>query len=91
MRDIHPATDTREEGWALRLKDVCALRAGIYCPARSLPLTARKRGGSPNGLPPPRALTKPTTAKIALIYKKSEAIFASYVSCTCILRSLTSK
>ena len=32
-----------------------------------------------------RALTKPTTAKIALIYKKSEAIFASCVSCTCIL------
>ena len=37
-----------------------------------------------------RALTKPATAKIALIYKKSEAIFASCVSCTCILRSLTS-
>ena len=46
--------------------------------------------------PPPRfvravrALTKPTTAKIALINRKSEAIFASCVSCTCILRSLTS-
>ena len=37
-----------------------------------------------------RALTKPTTARIALIYKKSEAILASCVSCTCILRSLTS-
>ena len=49
---------------------------------------------SPRREPPAgdvRALTKPTTAKIALIYKKSEAIFASYVSCTCILRSLTSK
>ena len=44
---------------------------------------ARERGGL-------RALTKPTTAKIALIYGKSEAIFASCVSCTCILRSLTS-
>ena len=37
-----------------------------------------------------RTLTKPTTARIALIYKKSEAILASCVSCTCILRSLTS-
>ena len=33
----------------------------------------------------PRALTKPTTAKIALIYKKSEAIFAS---CRWICRAL---
>ena len=41
-------------------------------------------------LPGARALTKPTTAKIAPIKKKSEAIFASGVSCTCILRSLTS-
>ena len=40
--------------------------------------------------PSARALTKPTTAKIAPIKKKSEAIFASCVSCTCILRSLTS-
>ena len=39
---------------------------------------------------PFRALTKPTTARIALIYEKSEAILASCVSCTCILRSLTS-
>ena len=37
-----------------------------------------------------RALTKPTNAKIAPIKKKPEAIFASGVSCTCILRSLTS-
>ena len=33
---------------------------------------------------PVRALTKPTTAKIAPMKKKSEAIFASCVSCTCI-------
>ena len=35
-------------------------------------------------------LAKPANAKIALIYEKSEAIFASGVSKTCILRSLTS-
>ena len=37
----------------------------------------------------PRALTKPVNAKIALNKEKSEAIFASCVSCTSSLRSLT--
>ena len=37
-----------------------------------------------------RALTKPANAKIALNKEKSGAIFASCVSCTCSLRSLTS-
>ena len=36
-----------------------------------------------------RVLTKPANAKIALIKEKSEAIFASCVSSTCRLRSLT--
>ena len=39
---------------------------------------------------PPKALINPANAKIALIKEKSEAIFASCVSCTCSLRSLTS-
>ena len=38
-----------------------------------------------------RALPKPANAKITLTREKSEAIFASGVSRTCSLRSLTSK
>ena len=72
------------------------LRHGCgYC-SRAPAFNAEGKGGG-GGMTHPcpagqgyRALTKPTTAKIALIYEKSEAIFASGVSKTCILRSLTS-
>ncbi len=67
-------------------------RAFLYL----IPCIYTQMQGFVNGLgrPPysgrPRALTKPANAKIAPIKEEVEAIFASCVSCTCSLRSLTS-
>ena len=58
-----------------------------FAPERVAP--GQKRAGG-NIAARPRALPKPANAKIALIKEEAEAIFASCVSCTCSLRSLTS-
>ena len=97
-KKIRTAWDAQQEIWYFSIVDVISVLtdqkttrgASTYWAVLKKRLVAEGASELLTNCKQFRALTKPATAKIALIYKKSEAIFASCVSCTCILRSLTS-
>ena len=68
---------TRARRGGRRGSRMYARSASVLLSRPPIAFDGAQKGRKPERASSPRALTKPTTAKIALIYKKSEAIFAS--------------